>query len=162
MKGLPYLLSVKWPLARPMITIVVKNVPLWATGIYNKNQQKKEQCEVSPEVSSDRICPVLHPTKATKCRQLHTIQVYQYKVLNDVNISFLSQWNYIIVHPFLHGNFKAFYISLGFFIPSTINSNSFLFFFTLHMYSCSFKKKIIHIPGRYPMILFNWRATVRI
>lgn len=67
------------------------------------------------------------------------------KYWTNVNISFLSQWNYIIVHPFLHGNFKAFYISLGFFIPSTINSNSFLFFFYITYVFMQFKKKKLYI-----------------
>lgn len=125
---------------------------------------KKGQCKVSPKASSDRICQVLHPTKATKCGQLHTM-VYQFKILDE--------YEYLILIPTKLYNrtsvsswrvFFFFLIKLlDFFSPSTIKANNIrFFFFKVYMYKIwihtVFKKNHTIKAYRYPMLLYNWRA----
>lgn len=124
---------------------------------------KKGQCKVSPKASSDRICQVLHPTKATKCRQLHTM-VYQYKILDECE-------HLILIPTKLYNrtsvsSCRVFFFLiklLDFFSPSTIKANNIrFFFFKVYMYKIwihtVFKKNYTIKAYRYPMILYNWRA----
>lgn len=124
---------------------------------------KKGQCKVSPKASSDRICQVLHPTKATTCRQLHTM-VYQFKILDECE-------HLILIPTKLYNrtsvsSWRVFFFLiklLDFFSPSTIKANNIrFFFFKVYMYKIwihtVFKKNYTIKAYRYPMILYNWRA----
>lgn len=125
---------------------------------------KKGQCKVSPKASSDRICQVLHPTKATTCRQLHTM-VYQFNILDECEHLILiptKLYNRTSVSSCIV--FFFFLIKLlDFFSPSTIKANNIrFFFFKVYMYKIwihtVFKKNYTIKAYRYPMILYNWRV----
>lgn len=163
MKGLSNLLSVKWPLARPMITIVDESVQLWVTGIYNKNHQKRDNVKCPLRPHQTEFVRFYTPQKPL-CRQLHTM-VYQFKILDECE-------HLILIPTKLYNRtsvsscrvFFFFFFKLpDFFSPSTIKANNIrFFFFKVYMYKIwihtVFKKNYTIKSYRYPMILYNWRA----
>lgn len=125
---------------------------------------KKGQCKVSPKASSDRICQVLHPTKATTCRQLHTM-VYQFKILDECE-------HLILIPTKLYNRtsvsscrvFFFFFLNYQISFPPQplkpiISDSSFLKCICTKYEYIQFSKKNYTIKAyRYPMILYNWRV----